>query len=423
MPKKNYQHFSYLFLNVIKNGKNFYNINKMNNTLNMFFNFFGLEEYNLYTDNYRSYSSNTEELINILHYSENDINSDDNENSNQFYFHSSYEKSDINLEKKNSEEINNVIETESFNKKNLTQEICCKDNDIDKIKKIESDSSNTQKNEGIEEKTGPTQISKNIEINEYISENLVIVSSIINKEENIIFKNVNDDINNNNIHIIIPQNIFNYYYEYYYNINNNNSENKNNKQFLGKKRENKEYFDIVKSYSNKIIKKIRTMVLNSILNFINVIIIIIFNNKIGKGSCSLQFLKYNKKDFTHSKVDFDKDFLNKKLKDIFSSDVSKKYNGINKHKNAKLVQQLINLEKNGIYFQALFELTFLDCIKHIRGTKNSNLLTGLVKMEQMLEIEGKNLDADDIECYKYKINNYENIIRAKKRRNSYKTKK
>lgn len=395
----------------------------MNNTQNMFYNFFGLEEYNLYTDNYRSYSSNTEELINILHYSENDINFDDNENSNQFYFNSPYEKSDINLEKKNTEDINNVNETEIVNKNNLTQEICCKDNDIDKIKKIESDSSNTQKNVGIEEKTGPTQISKNIEINEDISKNSVIDSFIVNKEENIIFKSVYDDIDNNNIHIIIPQNIFNYYYKYYYNINNNNSVNKNNKQYLGKKRKNKEYFDIVKSNSNTIIKKIRTMILNSIFNFINVIIIIIFNNRIGKGSYSLKFLKNNKKDFTRSKVDFDKDFLNKKLKDIFSLDVSKKYNGIYKHQNAKLVQQLINLVKNGIYFQALFELTFLDCIEHIRGTKNSNLLTGLVKIEQMLEIEGKNLDADDIECYKYKINNYENIIRAKKRRNSYKTKK
>ena len=83
----------------------------------------------------------------------------------------------------------------------------------------------------------------------------------------------------------------------------------------------------------------------------------------------------------------------------------------------------LNLEKNGTYFQALFNLTFLECIEHIRGTKNSNLLTGLVKTEQMLEFEGKKLDAYDIECYKATINKYEKIIRDKKPRKNYKSKK
>lgn len=279
---------------------------------------------------------------------------------------------------------------------------------------------NTQKNEPTEEKSGPTQISKNIEINEDINKNLITESF---KEENIIIKSVNDDKGNINIYLIVPQYIFNHYYKYYYNKNNNNSENKNNKQYLGKKRENKEYFSNVSSNSNKIIKKIRIIVLNSVFKFINIIINIIFNNKIGKGLCSLEFLPFKKKDFTHSKVAFDKDFLNYKLKEILSLDVSGKFNSIVKHKNAELFQKLINLEKNGIYFEALFDLTFLECIEHIRGTKNSNLLTGLVKTEQMIEFEGKNLDAYDIESYKATINKYEKIIRGKKPRKNYKSKK
>lgn len=385
--------------------------------------FHNLEEYGVSSNYFPLNSSNTEELINVLLYSEKENNSDDYENINQFYFHSSYENSAIDLEKNNEEEIKNVNETESVNKNNVTQEICSKDNDIGKIKKNESNSLNTQKNEPTEEKSGPTQISKNIEINEDINKNLMIESFIVNKEENIIFKSVNDDKGNINIYLIVPQYIFNHYYKYYYNKNNNNSENKNNKQYLGKKRENKEYFSNVNSNSNKIIKKIRIIVLNSVFKFINIIINIIFNNKIGKGLCSLEFLPFKKKDFTHSKVAFDKDFLNYKLKEILSLDVSGKFNSIVKHKNAELFQKLINLEKNGIYFQTLFNLTFLECIEHIRGTKNSNLLTGLVKTEQMVEFEGKNLDAYEIECYKATINKYEKIIRDKKPRNNYRTKK
>jgi hypothetical protein len=172
--------------------------------------FHNLEEYGVSSNYFPLNSSNTEELINALLYSEKENNSDDYENSNQLYFHPPYENSAIDLEKNNEEVMNNVNEAELVNKNNLAQEIFFKDNDIGKIKKNESDSSSIQKNEPTEEKSGPTQISKNIEINEDINKNLITESF---KEENIIFKSVNDDKGNINIYLIVPQYIFNHYYK------------------------------------------------------------------------------------------------------------------------------------------------------------------------------------------------------------------
>lgn len=96
----------------------------MSNSLYFFHN---LEEYGVSSNYFPLNSSNTEELINVLLYSEKENNSDDYENSNQFYFHPSYENSSIDLEKNNEEEIKNVNEAELVNKNNVTQEIRCKD--------------------------------------------------------------------------------------------------------------------------------------------------------------------------------------------------------------------------------------------------------------------------------------------------------
>ena len=288
-------------------------------------------------------------------------------------------------------------------------------NVVDKTKIIDSNSTITQKNENKQENTDLNQINKNIEMNN-ANKNSIIEEYIYNKEINIIFNSINDGIGNKNLCLIIPQDIFNNRYKTI-------SDNTNNKQYLGKKRKKEEKIYNFQSYNDNIIKKIRIMILNSIIKFINIIITIIFNNKIGKGLCSLQFFPIDEKYLSHSKVVYDKEFLNYKLKDILSLDVSGKYSGYLKHKNAELVQILINLEKNSIYFRALFNLTFFDCLEHIRGTKNNNLLNGLFKIDQMLENEGKNLNKDDIECYKETIKKYEKLINDKKPIKNYKAKK
>ena len=169
------------------------------------------------------------------------------------------------------------------------------------------------------------------------------------------------------------------------------------------------------------VKKIKMLVLKKSYNFINEKIIKIFNNNIGKGICIKQLLPINKFVLYHSSVEEDKEFLNKKLKDIFSS-ISNKFTSVLNTKNKNLIDDLINLEEHGKYFSELFELSFLDCLEHIRGTKNSELLDDLPNIDNIINNEGI-LDEDEINIYKDVINNYELIIEKKKKRRTKKTKK
>ena len=169
------------------------------------------------------------------------------------------------------------------------------------------------------------------------------------------------------------------------------------------------------------VKKIKMLILKKSYNFINEKIIKIFNNNIGKGICIKQLLPINKFVLYHSSVEEDKEFLNKKLKEIFSS-ISNKYTSVLNTKNKNLIDDLINLEEHGKYFSELFELSFLDCLEHIRGTKNSELLDELPKIDDIINNEGI-LDEDEINIYKDVINNYELIIEKKKKRRTKKTKK
>lgn len=201
----------------------------------------------------------------------------------------------------------------------------------------------------------------------------------------------------------------------YLNQSNKDEKKKENKEFLNKKRKVNSN-DIYGMSSDKIVKKIRMIILNSIFKYINEKIRILFNNNIGRGICIKQLLPINKSSLYHTSVEHDKEFLNKKLKLIFSS-ISYKYTNVLASKNKDLIEELINLEDKGNDFKELFELTFLDCLEHIRGTKYSELLNDLPKIDDLFKDEGKNMDENILEYYKYFINNYELITKNKKTRN------
>ena len=173
---------------------------------------------------------------------------------------------------------------------------------------------------------------------------------------------------------------------------------------------------------DKIRKKIRTMSLSSLRIFINEKIKNIYNNNICKSILIKQLLQIGKKKLSHSRVEFDKEFLLKTLKEIFSEKIREKYSNYQADKNKQLVEELINSEIGGDYFKKLFKLTFLDCLEHIRGTKNFNELDGLMNIDEMLNYEKFEIDKDDIGFYKTSIYDYEKIIREKKPRKSRKEK-
>ena len=117
------------------------------------------------------------------------------------------------------------------------------------------------------------------------------------------------------------------------------------------------------------------MVIKSIFLFINNTIKEKYDDDIGKSVIIKQLLKMDNKNLHHSKVEFDKEFLNKKLKDILSEKISGKYTNFQENKNKDLVRSLIeDSEKGGEYFKQLFELSFLNCLKHITGEQNLDIL-------------------------------------------------
>ena len=199
------------------------------------------------------------------------------------------------------------------------------------------------------------------------------------------------------------------------NVNNNDTK-KINITLLCKKRNRKNGTN----GNNSNLKRVRKMILNSIKRFINKKIKKVFNNNIGRGIVSKQFVNISQVDLTHSSVEFDKNYLYGKLKDIFSDNISGKYTNFLKNKNQELVTELINLENYGDYFDSLFELKFLDCIEHINGIKNISLLDGFESVDEIIINEKDDLDLVDINNYKETIKHYKEYIENKNSRRSRK---
>ena len=230
----------------------------------------------------------------------------------------------------------------------------------------------------------------------------------------------NSNSNERNINICIPNET---------NTNNRNEENLNNNieninneevknTFLNKKRNRTNN----SSYINKIIIKIRIMVIKSIFLFINNTIKEKYDDDISKSVFIKQFLKMNKENLYHSNVEFDKEFLNKKLKDILSEKISGKYTNFKENKNKDLLESLIeDSEKGGEFFKQLFELTFLNCLNHINGVQNLDILNGLMKVNELLRYEDFKVNEDEFSVYEYYFKYYEDTINNKKPRKSKNT--
>ena len=171
------------------------------------------------------------------------------------------------------------------------------------------------------------------------------------------------------------------------------------------------------NFSN-ILRTLKHCILNSIVNFINNEIVLLYNNKIGNGIFKKQLQTLNQKDKSESNIKFNQEFLNRTLKDIFSNDVSGRFTNIPKDHNKKIIENLLN--ENDLFirnhFTNLFNLTFKQCLEHYRGTKFYNELNGMKKFE-----EDSSSIVDDKEYLKildYYIQNYETIINNKKPRKS-----
>ena len=196
---------------------------------------------------------------------------------------------------------------------------------------------------------------------------------------------------------------------------------KDNNKLLNKKRKNKSKISSngekhSKFSSDNTLRKIKHITLENVKNLINEKIKEIYNNNIGLGISKKKLLTLNQSQKVDATIDFNKQFMDKKLYEIFSDIISTRYTSYPGDFNKDLIKSLMNekdLNKRE-YFQKLFNLSFFDCLSHFRGSKNIKELTGLKSFSEYINEE------ENDEYYKnqleYYINDFENILQKKRSR-------
>ena len=192
------------------------------------------------------------------------------------------------------------------------------------------------------------------------------------------------------------------------------NENDIKNEYIGKKRETKN-----NTYSpDKMRKRVRIIALKAIIYFINEKIKSFYKN-IGKGLLEKQFKDIDKTNLSHSNVGYDKIFLEYKLKEIFSWNISSKITTLLKEHNKNLLGQLINSEIAGNYFKELFEMTFSQCLEHIQGKKYYEIFNGLMNFEKTVDYFCDEKEKNDNifrESFHLVFMNYQELVERKSTR-------
>ena len=185
--------------------------------------------------------------------------------------------------------------------------------------------------------------------------------------------------------------------------------NKPKDNLLGRKKKIHTKYDF-----DNIFKKIKSTLLIYLLNFINMLIKKIYNDNIGHDIFLKQLLRIDNKEFSSIN---NQELLNKTLKEIFSENsLSQKYSKYNKKHNRYLIEQLLNEEdeEKRVFFNKLFNLNFIKCLKHFSGSEIIEELNGLDSLDKFL-----NKFEDDIEYQKnvkFYISQIEEIMKRKKKK-------
>ena len=114
---------------------------------------------------------------------------------------------------------------------------------------------------------------------------------------------------------------------------------------------------------DNILRKCKHAVLNSILNFINKKIKTVYSYENEMILKEKKLLKLKQNQSINSKANYNKTFINKTIKEIFSENISSKYSRHPPSHNKDIIEMLINEEDEikKTTFTKIFSLTFLDC--------------------------------------------------------------
>ena len=194
------------------------------------------------------------------------------------------------------------------------------------------------------------------------------------------------------------------------------------KKKVGRKRK-LDYEDNHKIANDNMIRKCKHLVINNCIEFLNFQIKKIYHNNIGEGILIMKILDINQVQKSDNKLETTKLFLNKKLSEIFSVDISSKYTSFLPDHNKILISRLLNEEdiEKREKFQKIFNLTFADCIQLFLGNNNKYIeFEGFPVLDEIKD--ELNEDNEYLEKIKNFLLNLEDIIKHKKPRKRNKKK-
>ena len=166
-------------------------------------------------------------------------------------------------------------------------------------------------------------------------------------------------------------------------------------------------------------RKVKHLVLKNVFDFINEKIRSMYSD-INKGIFTKQLLTINQKQISDATILFNKKFLEKPLKDIFSVEISKRYTNYLESHNKNLINFLMNEEEDEnkrVYFNNLFNLKFINCLEHFRGTADYIHLEGMKTFDEIKDDFAK--DKNYLDVLTNYVEEYENITRNKKERTEF----
>ena len=168
-----------------------------------------------------------------------------------------------------------------------------------------------------------------------------------------------------------------------------NSSNSQENRLLGRRRRGEDNSNSVHTrYSDdNSRRKVKRIIITELQNFINLRIEYIYGNDIGEGMLKKRLMKLCQKQISDASIQFNLEFLNKTLREIFSENVTGRITNYSSDRNKEIIDELIN-DKDEIkrkYFEGLFSLTFLDCLKYFRDEQDFDIeyLRGFKKFNQM----------------------------------------
>ena len=123
---------------------------------------------------------------------------------------------------------------------------------------------------------------------------------------------------------------------------------------------------------NCLIRKTKKIIINTSINYINKIILKVYNGKIGNGLYQKFLRKVNRFENNNTKIIHNRELLNKTLKEILSADINGRYTSSPADINREIINKLLkeeNEDKRKIFVN-LFNKTFLDWLMLLSEPKD-----------------------------------------------------